>query len=187
MFDEENHEQKLWKFFGRARRRSDLVFLCHFLIGLSQACAIVRLLLSSACEETTAWVAFQPKVDKIFYFYQHYHSLYGQMQIKNFIFIQGCDCELIRNLPNIITTFLLLFDDSCEKISNSKQIVKNDTAERHGTWYNMYTKHKLFHQSKLGRDVELQKIYKVMLKSLRDVLLINTFSQQLGLGSQLKE
>ena len=48
-------------------------------------------------------------------------------------------------------------------------------------------KHKFFHQSKLGRDVELQKIHKVMLKSLRDVLIINTFSQQLGLGSQLKE
>ena len=25
---------------------------------------------------------FQPKLDKIFYFYQYYHALYGQMQKK---------------------------------------------------------------------------------------------------------
>ena len=43
------------------------------------------------------------------------------------------------------------------------------------------------HQSKLGRDVELQNTHIVLFKSPRDVLQINTLSQQLGLGSQLKE
>ena len=45
----------------------------------------------------------------------------------------------------------------------------------------------MFHQSKLGRDVELQNTHIVLFKSPRDVLQINTLSQQLGLGSQLKE
>ena len=40
---------------------------------------------------------FQPKFDKVFYFYQHYQPLYGQMQ-RNQI-IQGVDFELIENLP----------------------------------------------------------------------------------------
>ena len=69
--------------------------------------------------------AFQPKFDKIFYFYQHYQPLYGQMQRKNLKFIQGVDFELIENLPNNGTKYLLIFDDSCEEILNSKQFVKS--------------------------------------------------------------
>ena len=45
----------------------------------------------------------------------------------------------------------------------------------------------MFHQSKLGRDVELQITHLVLFKSPRDVLQTNTLSQQLGLGSQLKK
>ena len=56
---------------------------------------------------------FQPKFDTIFYFYQHYQPLYGQMQGKNLTFIQGVDFELIENLPNNGTKSLLIFDDSC--------------------------------------------------------------------------
>ena len=58
LFDEEKHEQKSWKFFGRTCNRSLLVFMCHFcVIVLILACAIVRILLSTKCEETTDWVA----------------------------------------------------------------------------------------------------------------------------------
>ena len=57
---------------------------------------------------------FQPKFDNIFYFYQHYQPLYGQMQRKNLKFFQGVDFELIENLPNNRTKHLLIFDDSCE-------------------------------------------------------------------------
>ena len=130
---------------------------------------------------------FQPKFDKIFYFYQHYQPLYGQMQRKNLKFIQGVDFEMIENLPNNGTKYLLIFDDSCEEISNSKQFVKVATAGRHRGLNTIYIKHNLFHQSKLGRDVELQNTHIVLFKSPRDVLQINTLSQQLGLGSQLKE
>ena len=82
---------------------------------------------------------------------------------------------------------MLKFDDSCEEILNSKQFVKIASAGRHRVLNTIYIKHNLFHQSKLGRDVELQNTHIVLFKSRRDVLQIDTLSQQLGLGSQLKE
>ena len=48
VFDEENHERKSWKFFGRTYNRSLLVFMCQFfVIVLILACAIVRIMLST--------------------------------------------------------------------------------------------------------------------------------------------
>ena len=45
-------------FFGRTCNRSLLVFMCQFfVIVLILACAIVGIMLSTACEETTIWVA----------------------------------------------------------------------------------------------------------------------------------
>ena len=85
------------------------------------------------------------------------------------------------------TKCLLIFDDSCEEISHSKQFVKIVSAGRHRGLNTIYIKHNLFHQSNLGRDVELQNTHLVLFKSPRDVLQINTLSQQLGILSQLKE
>ena len=86
---------------------------------------------------------------------------------------------------------MLIFDDSCEENSSSKQFVKIATAGRHRGLNTIYIKHNLFHQSKLGRDVELQNSHIVLLESPRDVSQIILLSQQLGhqlsLGSQLKE
>ena len=132
---------------------------------------------------------FQPDFDKIYYFYQHYQSVYGLMSknIKNIQFIQGVDFEFIQSLPNNGTKYLLIFDDSCEEISSSKEFVKIATAGRHKGLSTIYIKHNLFHQSRLGRDIELQNTHIVLFKSPRDVLQINTLSQQLGLGSQLKD
>ena len=132
---------------------------------------------------------FQPEFDKIYYFYQHYQSLYGLMSknIKNIEFVQGVGFELIQNLPNNGTEYLLIFADSCEEISSSIEIVKIATAGRHKGLSTVYIKHNLFHQSRLGRDIELQNTHIVLFKSPRDVLQINTLSQQLGLGSQLKD
>ena len=84
------------------------------------------------------------------------------------------------------TKYLLIFDDSCKEISKSKHFVKIGTAGRHRELYTIYIKHNLFHQSKLGTDVESQNTHNVLIKSPRDVFQINTLSQQLGLGSQLK-
>ena len=114
-------------------------------------------------------------------------TYYSQIQRKNLKFIQGIDFNLIENLPNKGAKYLLTFDDSCEEISNSKQFVKIATAGRHRGLNTIYIKHHLFRQSKLVRDVELQNTHIVLFKSPRNVLRINTLSQQLGLGSQLKE
>ena len=58
VFDEEKHERKSWKIFGRTCNRSLLVFLCQFLvIVLILASEIVRIILSTSSEETTVWVA----------------------------------------------------------------------------------------------------------------------------------
>ena len=80
---------------------------------------------------------------------------------------------------------MLIFDDSCEENCNSKAFVDIATAGRHRGRSTIYIKHNLFHQSKLGRDVELQNTHIVLFKSPRDVMQVTTFSTQLGLGSEL--
>ena len=58
VFDEAIHEQKSWKLFGRTCNRSLLVFCANFfVIVLMLVCAIVRIMISTTCEETTVWVA----------------------------------------------------------------------------------------------------------------------------------
>ena len=57
VFDGENHERKSWKMFGRTCNRSLLVFVSFFVIVLMLVSAIVRIKLSTECEETTVWVA----------------------------------------------------------------------------------------------------------------------------------
>ena len=94
---------------------------------------------------------------------------------------------MIQNLPKNGTKYILIFDDSCEEISSSKEFMKIATAGRHKGLSTVYIKHNLFHQSRLGREIELQNTHIVLFKSPRDVLQINTLSQQLGLGSQLKD
>ena len=76
------------------------------------------------------------------------------MQRKKLRFVQGVDFDLIENLFNNGTKYLLKFDDSCEAIPNSKQFVKIASAGRHRGLNTVYIKHNLFHQSKLKRDVD---------------------------------
>ena len=112
---------------------------------------------------------FQPAFNKKIYFHQHCQPLHSRMQRKNHTLVQGVDFDLIENLTNNGTKYLLIFDDSCEEISKSKLFVKIATAGRHRGLKAIHIKHKLFHQSKLGRDVELQKTHIDLLKSPRDV------------------
>ena len=83
------------------------------------------------------------------------------------------------------TKYLLKLDDSCEEICNSKAFVDIATAGRHRGLSTIYIKHNLFHQSKLGRDVELQNTHIVLFKSPRDVMQVTTLRTPLGLGSEL--
>ena len=72
-------------------------------------------------------------------------------------------------------------------ICNSKAFVDIATAGRDRGLSTIYIKHNFFHQSKLGRDVELQNTHIVLFKSPRDVMQVTTLSQQLGLGSELAD
>ena len=45
----------------------------------------------------------------------------------------------------------------------------------------------MFHQSKLGRDVEVQNTNIFLFRSPRDVMKVSTLSAQLGLGSELAD
>ena len=108
-----------------------------------------------------------------------------QKEIENLEFVQRVSFEFIDSLKNNGTKYLLIFDDSCEEICNSKALVDIATAGRHRGLSTIYIKHNLFHQSKLGRDVELQNTHIVLFKSPRDVMQVTTLSTQLGLGSEL--
>ena len=129
---------------------------------------------------------FQPNFDKIYFFYQHSQPLYDVMQkeIENVEFVQGVNFEFINSLKNNGLKYLLLFDDSCE-ICNAKAFVDIATAGRHRGLRTIYVKHNLFHQSRLGRNVELQNTHIVLFKSPRDVMQVTTLGTQLGLGSEL--
>ena len=130
---------------------------------------------------------FQPKFDKIYFFYQHSQPLYDVMQkeIEKLEFVQGVNFELFDSFKNNGTKYLLFFDDSCGNICNSKTFVDIATTGRHRGPSTICIEHNLFHQSKLGRDVELQNTHIVLFKSPRDVIQVTTRSTQLGLGSEL--
>ena len=99
-------------------------------------------------------------------------------------FLQGV-IFLIDSLKNNGIKYLLMSDDSCEYICNSKAFVDIATAGGHWGLSTIYPKHNLFHQSKLGRDIELQNAHIVLFKSPREVMQVPTLSTQLGLGSEL--
>ena len=123
------------------------------------------------------------------FFYQHSQPLYDvkQKEIKNLEFVQGVNFEFIDSLKNNATEYLLIFDDSCEEICNSKASVNIAAAGRHRGLSTIFINYNLFHQSKLGRDVQLQNTHIVLFKSPRDVMQVTTLSSQLGLGSELDD
>ena len=108
-----------------------------------------------------------------------------QKEIENLEFVQGVNFEFIDSLKNNDTKYLLVFDDFCEEICNSKAFGDIAAAGRHRGLSTIYIKHNLFHQSKLGSDVELQNTHILPFKSPRDVMQVTTLSTQLGLGSEL--
>ena len=108
-----------------------------------------------------------------------------QKEIENLEFLQGVNFEIIDLLKNNGTKYMLIFDGSCEEICNSKAFVDIATTGRHRGLSTIYFKHNFFHQSKLGRDFELQNTHIVLFKSPRDVMQVNTLSAQLGFGSEL--
>ena len=129
---------------------------------------------------------FQPKFHKNYFFF-NIPKLFTMLckRIANLEFFRGVNFEFFDSLKNNGTKYLLISDDSCEGICNSKAFVDIATAGRHRGLSTIYIKHYLVHESKLGRDVELQNTHVVLFKSPRDVMQVNTPSSQLGLGSDL--
>ena len=120
-------------------------------------------------------------------FYQHFQPLYDVMQkeIENLEFVRGVSFKIIDSLKNNGTKYLLLSDNSCEKICSSKAFVDIATAGRQWGLSTVYIKHNFFHQIKLGRDFELQNTHIVLFKCPRDVMQVTTLSTQLCLGSEV--
>ena len=58
---------------------------------------------------------FQPKFDKVLFFYQHLQPLYDVMQkkIAKLEFVQSVNFDFINSSKNNGTKFLLIFYDSC--------------------------------------------------------------------------
>ena len=108
-----------------------------------------------------------------------------QKGIENLEFLRGVKFEIIDSLKNNGTKYLLHFADYCQEICNSKAFVDIANAGRDRGLSTIYIKHNFFHQSKLGRDVELQNTHIVLFKSPRDVMQVTTLSTQLGHGSEL--
>ena len=130
---------------------------------------------------------FQPAFDKILYFYHFDQPIFRVMQkeVGNIEFINSLDFQLIDNLPNDGTSYLLIFDDSCDELGRCKEFEKIATAGRHKKLSCIFVKHNLFHKSSIGRDAELQVTHIVLFKSPRDVQQIKVLGRQLGLGDQL--
>ena len=63
---------------------------------------------------------FQPKFDRIYFFYQHFRPLCNVMQneIESLEVVRGVNFEFIDSLKNNGTKYLLIFDVSCEEICN---------------------------------------------------------------------
>ena len=100
-------------------------------------------------------------------------------------FFQSVNFDFIYSLRNTGTKYLLFFDNSCEESCNSKVLDDIAVAGRHRGLSTIYKKHNLFHQSKFGRDVEIQNTHIVFSKSPCSVMQGSTPSAQLGLGSEL--
>ena len=92
-----------------------------------------------------------------------------QKEIDNPEFVQNIHFELINSLKNNGTKYLLILDDSCAEVCNSKEFVNIGTTGRHRGFSTIYNKHNLFHQSKLGRDVELQNTHTMFFSSHLDM------------------
>ena len=130
---------------------------------------------------------FQLKFDKTLFLYQHSHSLYDVMQREsdNLEFVQGVNFEFIESLKNNGRQYLLIFDGSLQGNRNSKAFVDKATAGRHRGLSTIYVEHILCHQSKFGRDVELQNTQNVFFKSSCEVMQVSTLSMQLGVRSEV--
>ena len=108
-----------------------------------------------------------------------------QKEIESLEFVQGVNCEFTDSLKNNGTKYSLIFEDSCEEICNSKEIVDKATAGRHRRLSTIYIKHTCFNEANLGDTLSSITRTLFFFKSPRDVMPVSTLSAQLGLGSEM--
>ena len=108
-----------------------------------------------------------------------------EKEVENLEFVQAVNFESKFSLKNNCTKYLLIFDDSCEEICYSKAFVVIATAGRQRELSTFFIKHNLYHQGKLGLDVELQNTHIVLFKPPDDVMPVSTRSPQVVVGSEL--
>ena len=112
-----------------------------------------------------------------------------QEEIENLELVQGVNFEIVDSLKINGTNYLLIFDDIYEEICKPKAFDDIATNGRHCGLGTIYFKHSLFHQCKLGRDVELKNALIVFFLSPRgsprDLMQVSKLSAQLGLWSEL--
>ena len=120
---------------------------------------------------------FYPRPEKIYLFYQHYQEVYTKMKFDlNLELVPCIDFDLIEKLENC----LLIFDDSCEEIYDSKRFVKLATAGRHKNVHVIYVKHNIYHRSKYSKTIDLHNTHLILFKSPRDENQISFLGSQLG-------
>ena len=76
-----------------------------------------------------------------------------QEEIENLEFVQGVNLDFIDSLKNNGTKYLLVLDDWCAEICNSKAFVEIATAGNHHRLSTIHIEIDFFHRSKPGRDV----------------------------------
>ena len=67
-----------------------------------------------------------------------------QKEIENLEFVRGVNFEFFDSLKNNGTKYLIVFDDYCEEICNSKAFVDIATTGRHRGLSAIYIKHNFF-------------------------------------------
>ena len=129
--------------------------------------------------------SFYPRFEKLYYFYKEFLPLFREMRgsIARIEFSKYSGLEITKILSNR----LLIFDDSCEEISNDKEFVKIATSGRHRKLHVIYVKHNLFHQSKWSRTIDLNTTHIILFKSLRDIQQIEYLGKPLNCLQLLKD
>ena len=77
--------------------------------------------------------------------------MFCEKRIENLEFVQGDNIDSLKQRCKV----LVFFDDSSEKICNSKTFVDFATGGRRHGLSTVYIKHNLFRESKFMRKVEL--------------------------------
>ena len=125
---------------------------------------------------------FSPKLDKFTFLSTVPATLRGYARNECLEFDQRVKFDYIDSPKDNGTRYLMFFEVSCEEIYRSKPFVDFASARRHRGLSIIYIKHNLWHQTKLGRDVQLENTHFVLFTSPGDVMQIKTLKAQPGLG-----